>query len=578
MRKNLPVTDIEYHMEEGRPIVSKTDLKGKITYINPYFVEVSGFTEDELIGQPHNLVRHPDMPPEAFDDLWKTLKAGLPWTGMVKNRRKNGDFYWVIANATPVMENGQITGYMSIRSKPTRAQIEAADQLYRRIIAGQARGVAIKQGSVVRTGLAGIPAKIRNMSLSLRIGSAITVMVALFILLGAGGFMNLSGAEAWMVAGGAGLGVLSALWLGFSLHSSVVRPLARATFAARAIAGGDLTNTVESDRSDDMGQLMRALQQMNANLVAVIGDVRSNVTSMSTATKEIAEGNMDLSTRTESQASSLEETASSMEEFSSTVKQNADNAQQASQLVVTATEVATKGGDAVSRVGSTMSDISTSANKIVDIISLIDGIAFQTNILALNAAVEAARAGEQGRGFAVVASEVRNLAQRSAAAAKEIKELIDDSVSKVELGNKIVGEAGQTMTEIIGSVQRVADIMNEIAAASSEQSSGIDQVNRAIGQMDENTQQNAALVEQAASAAASLNEQAMQLSQAVSVFNLGRSQAAPAAAVYRAPPAALKQVAAPAIRRKAAAPALPKRAQAIRLVRNSTNHEEMEEF
>ena len=522
MRKNLPVSNIEYHMDEGRPIVSKTDLKGKITYINPYFVEVSGFTEQELIGAPHNLVRHPEMPPEAFEDLWGTLKAGMSWTGMVKNRRKNGEYYWVVANVTPVIENGQANGYMSIRTKPSRAQIEAADDLYRKIVAGHAKGIAIKQGQAVRTGLAGIFAARKNISTSSRLGIGLGIMIALFIAMAAIGYTQLSGNTALMFAGAGAFGVLSALMLGFSLHSSIVIPLRIATKATRALSGGDLTGTIETTRSDDMGQLLRALQQLNVNLVAVIGDVRANVDSMSAATRDIAAGNLNLSSRTESQASSLEETASSMEEFSSTVKQNAENAQQASKLVVSTTEIATRGSDSVARVGTTMSDISDSANKIVDIISLIDGIAFQTNILALNAAVEAARAGEQGRGFAVVATEVRNLAQRSAGAAKEIKVLIDDSVSKVETGNRIVNEAGQTMTEVLESVQRVATIMNEIAGASREQSTGIDQVNQAITDMDEVTQQNAALVEQAAAAAASLDEQAGQLSQAVSVFKVGR--------------------------------------------------------
>jgi aerotaxis receptor len=316
--------------------------------------------------------------------------------------------------------------------------------------------------------------------------------------------------------------VAGALWMGYSLHVGIVLPLRAATRAARTIAGGDLSGKLETRRSDDMGQLLRALQQMNVNLVAIIGDVRANVASMGVATSEIAAGNMDLSSRTETHASSLEETAASMEEFSATVKQNADSALEANRLVVSASKVAAKGGDAVARVGATMNDISDSANRIAGIIAVIDGIAFQTNILALNAAVEAARAGEQGKGFAVVASEVRSLAQRSAGAAKEIKTLIGDSVKKVELGNCLVSEARQTMTEIMQSVQGVTTIMGEITSASREQSSGIDQVNLAVSHMDKATQQNAALVEQAAAAAASLDEQSVQLSRAVSVFQLSR--------------------------------------------------------
>lgn len=259
---------------------------------------------------------------------------------------------------------------------------------------------------------------------------------------------------------------------------------------------------------------------MNANLVAVVGDVRANVEAIHIGSREIAQGNMDLSSRTEAQASSLEQTAASMEQFVSAVKQNAENAMQGNQLAHSASGVATKGGDVVSHVGTTMDGISGSAKKIVEIISLIDGIAFQTNILALNAAVEAARAGEQGRGFAVVAAEVRNLAQRSAGAAKEIKLLIHDSVEKVDAGSRLVYDATTTMDDIVHSVRRVTDIMAEITAASGEQSQGIDQVNQAITQMDQVTQQNAALVEQAAAAAASLEGQAAKLAEAVSVFKL----------------------------------------------------------
>ncbi|MFZ6656106.1 methyl-accepting chemotaxis protein [Undibacterium sp. TJN19] len=318
--------------------------------------------------------------------------------------------------------------------------------------------------------------------------------------------------------------LLSALAVGvlfaWAITRSITQPLQEALDLSETVAEGDLRSQVVVSGNDEVTSLLQALKNMNDNLASTVGQVRLGTETITVASQEIASGNADLSSRTESQASSLEETASSMEELTSTVRQNADNARQANQLVVSASSVAVKGGAVVGQVVSTMGSIKESSRKIVDIIGVIDGIAFQTNILALNAAVEAARAGEQGRGFAVVAAEVRNLAQRSASAAKEIKSLISDSVDKVDQGSKLVDEAGKTMDEIVTSVQHVADIMSEITAASQEQSSGIEQVNLAITQMDEMTQQNAALVEQAAAAAESMEEQAISLAQAVSVFKL----------------------------------------------------------
>ena len=314
---------------------------------------------------------------------------------------------------------------------------------------------------------------------------------------------------------------LLTVFFAWFITRSITVPLNLAVQVAQKVAAGDLTSNIEVQSKDETGILTQALKDMNDSLKKIVGEVRSGTEAIGSGTKQIASGNADLSQRTEEQASSLEETASSMEELTSTVKQNAENAKQANQLALGASTVAVKGGQVVSEVVTTMSSINESSKKIVDIIGVIDGIAFQTNILALNAAVEAARAGEQGRGFAVVASEVRNLAQRSAAAAKEIKALIGDSVDKVGAGTKLVDEAGKTMEEIVNSVKRVTDIMSEITAASQEQSAGIEQVNQAITQMDEVTQQNAALVEEAAAAAESLEEQAQNLQAAVAIFNIG---------------------------------------------------------
>ena len=345
---------------------------------------------------------------------------------------------------------------------------------------------------------------------------------------------------------------------------SITRPLARALDVANTVAAGDLTSRIEVTSRDETGRLLQALKTMNENLVRTVTTVRTSTETIGTASGEVAAGNLDLSSRTEQQASSLEETASSMEELTSTVKQNADNARQANTLAEAASSVAERGGQVIGEVVGTMERINSSAGKIADIIGVIDGIAFQTNILALNAAVEAARAGEQGRGFAVVATEVRNLAQRSAAAAKEIKGLIGDSTEAVAAGSKLVNDAGATMSEIVDSVRRVTDIMSEITAASSEQTAGIEQINEAVAQMDQVTQQNAALVEQAAAASASMQEQTAKLAEAVSVFRIDGSAAAPVEAsvqpVVRAAPARpalakpATRAAAPAPRKTAAKP------------------------
>jgi methyl-accepting chemotaxis protein len=312
------------------------------------------------------------------------------------------------------------------------------------------------------------------------------------------------------------VGAACALWV----TRSITRPINYALQVARTVASGDLTSQIKASTRDETGQLLHALHDMNESLSQIVGQVRHGTVAIASASGQIATGNMDLSARTESQASALEETASSMEELTSTVKANADNARQADHLANSASSVASRGGEVVSQVVTTMGSINESSRKVVDIIAVIDGIAFQTNILALNAAVEAARAGEQGRGFAVVASEVRNLAARSSSAAKEIKELISSSVEQVDAGARLVAQAGATMEEVVASVQRVTDIVADISLATREQTDGIEQMNTAIMQMDQTTQQNAALVEQAAAAASAMSDQASELERLVARFRL----------------------------------------------------------
>ncbi|KHA79318.1 MULTISPECIES: methyl-accepting chemotaxis protein [Janthinobacterium] len=381
-------------------------------------------------------------------------------------------------------------------------------------------------------------------------------------------------ARASMIALGS-VAVLLGAFVAWIITRSITRPINAAVGVAETVASGDLSSHIVVNSSDETGRLLGALKAMNDSLLGVVAQVRNGTDAISTASSEIAAGNLDLSSRTEEQASSLEETASAMEELTSTVKQNADNARQANQLAKSASEVAVRGGSIVSQVVDTMGTINESSKKIVDIIGVIDGIAFQTNILALNAAVEAARAGEQGRGFAVVATEVRNLAHRSASAAKEIKELIAASVANVDTGSRLVNEAGQTMGDIVDSIVRVTDIMGEITSATHEQTIGIEQINMAIAQMDEVTQQNAALVEEAAAASQSMQEQAGELAHVVGFFKTGNHVAsAPKLAPVRAAPAA------PAIARPAAKPAPARKAVAAAPARrsNAAAESEWEEF
>ena len=519
MRVNLPVSAHEYAFPAGQTLVSTTDLQGRILYCNSMFVEVSGYAKDELLGQPHNMIRHPDMPEEAFRDMWKTISSGTPWSAPVKNRRKDGSFYWVMANVTPLMQGDRPTGYMSVRTEASRDQIRSAEQLYRTMQAEKQAGTLVhvlRQGHVVKN----TPVSLFLRKLRLGPQGKIALCTLLIVLL-SWGAAGLGGHAMTAWAGLAWMGVAGvALAMAAYLHRVTVAPLLDMLRLANRMAAGDLTQTLSTSRSDILGQLQKALSQLNVNLLSIVRDARQESEQMQLSTREIAQGNQDLSSRTEAQASNLQQTAASMEQITGTVRQTAESARQAAVLATQATEVAERSGQAVDGVASTMRQIQAASGRISEITQLIDSIAFQTNILALNAAVEAARAGEQGRGFAVVAAEVRNLSHRTQSAAKEIRQLIDDSASKVSEGHQKTDAAQKTMAESLDLVRRVSSLIGEINGASAEQLSGISQINSAVAQLDTITQQNAALVEENAASAMQLSNQAQTMTEAVQVFRL----------------------------------------------------------
>ena len=515
MRTNLPVTQTELILPPGQTLVSVTDLKGRITYCNPAFIATSGYSRDELLGQPHNIVRHPDMPEEAFRDMWHTVQAGLPWTALVKNRRKNGDFYWVRANATPMKEGDRVTGYLSVRSAPARNEVQAADALYVRMRDEARQGrltLTLHRGRLVRRDL---PGRLAAAFTPGPRGQLIGLQLAAAAAMG-GGFV-------WLpVALAAGLAVATAVGVALATSRLLLRPLDDVLRDALYLSSGDLTHEIAVHAGGVAGDLQQVLSQMAVNMRTVVSDVRDEIVNVKLAVHEIASGNQDLSSRTESQASSLQETAASMEQINGTVQQSAASASQGAQLAGEMAAMAERSHAAVQASATTMEQIAESSSRMAEIIRTIEGVAFQTNILALNAAVEAARAGESGRGFAVVASEVRALAHRTSDAAREIKQLIEQSGERVAVGNAQSHEARDKMAQALQSVNRVGALLGEIASAAREQTTGIAQVNEAVTHLDSVTQQNAAMVEQMAASSQQLNGQIETVLGSLRLFRLSR--------------------------------------------------------
>ena len=525
MRNNQPVIDREYAVKSEDFLISRTNQRGRITYANPAFIDVSGFSREELVGAPHNIVRHPDMPEAAFENLWATLKQGDTWIGLVKNRRKDGRYYWVRAHVTPLVEDGEIAGYVSVRLKADRASIDAAERDYSLLREGRGRRLYLHEGEIRRRGVWSALRRWNPNSVSSRLALlylACAVPLAGAIGLGAYGLSGDQGmpliATALIALGAVGLPVLALLfWL---TARSVLRPLHEAGAFTLQIAAGNLAAKPPRRLSGEMGRLVMGLKLMRRSLGSIVADVNKGIDVVTPASRDIAQGNEDLSSRSEEQATSLQQTASSMEQITATVGQNAENARQASRLSSEASRAVSESGEVMGQVVDTMGRITASSEKMAVIIGTIDSIAFQTNILALNASVEAARAGEHGRGFAVVAGEVRNLAGRSSDAAKQIRDLIDGSGREIDSGAELVRRAEAAIESVVTSVTRVNDIMGDISAASEEQSTGINQINQAVAQMDGVTRHNAERVLASARAAARLEAQVESLTHSIAVFRL----------------------------------------------------------
>ncbi|MBV8500810.1 MAG: PAS domain-containing protein [Paucibacter sp.] len=496
MRVNGPVSGHEFGLKSEQVLVSVTDVKGRIVYCNPSFVEVSGFTEQELLGQPHNIIRHPDMPAEAFRDMWATVASGRPWTAAVKNRRKNGDHYWVRANATPVRRDGHIVGYLSVRTALPRDERDRAEALYARMRAEAEQGALthlLQAGQLRRADSIG---RIRQSlatawqwlgwgGLALLVAAATTISLS----------TTLSAALLWPMA------LLLALGCHVLQRHLTLAPLRRLRDEANVLASGDLIHGVSANLPGVVGEVAIAVQQVAVTTRALIGDISGEVTGLRAVATEIATGNQDLSARTEAQASSLEQTAASMEQINGTVQSTVSSVDEGARRAGQADAAARAGAQAVGQMALTMAQISESSRRISEFNQVIESVAFQTNILALNAAVEAARAGEQGRGFAVVASEVRMLARRTSEAANEIKRLIQESVERVDAGNRQTAATQDRILALADVVKQMHELLHGVSQTSKEQQAGILQVNHAVSHLDGITQQNAAMVEQLAAAA-----------------------------------------------------------------------------
>ena len=521
MRHNGPVTQKEYVLGDDDVLISKTDTRSIITYANQRFIDVSGYDYSELHGGPHNLVRHPDMPPSVFADMWHDLQTGEFWSGLVKNRRKNGDHYWVRANVVPLRENGVLKGYASIRVKPSVEETAHAEAVYRDIRENGGR-YTVRHGRPYRRGILSAVKRIDWRSLTTRSFFTSLVIAALPAGLGVTAWSHMpqtaSLIDKSFVAAGILGGVLTA-WIHWRSGTRLRRSLHQAHDFSLQVAAGNLKAELPAQGVDELGRMLGSLAFMRQSLAALIGDLEHRIGVVEPAVAELARTNESMASRLEQQASSVQETAASSEQISATVGQSAEHAHQASEATFGNVEAVDHAAQVMQALATSMQEITRQADNMAGIVGTIDSIAFQTNILALNASVEAARAGEHGRGFAVVAQEVRKLASESANAAHRVQGLINQARSEIETGKKQASEAEDAMVTIKSASHRVNGLMQEISAAAAEQSQGIEQISKAIGEIDQATQTSAGSMQRYQAATTSLEREVRALAHSAGAFS-----------------------------------------------------------
>ncbi len=512
MKRNTPVTQKEYLLNDGTTLMSTTNTQSHISYANSAFITASGFDESELVGEPHNIIRHPDMPPAAFADMWFTIQQGESWTGLVKNRRHNGDHYWVRANVTPVYQQQKLTGYISVRNIPTRDEISASENLYAQINANKLKGYRFYKGVLIRRGPLSFLSLFKWLTISRRINLALGTAALLIAVLP---FIPL---PALIMSGTT---VILFLLVALFLQLQISRPLKLILTQMQNVVSGRRADYIQLNRVDEIGMLLRLVNQSGLNLNSLVGDVTTQLNGIRKISHRISEQGESLQQRSEETSADLHQTAAAVEEIASAVKQTAETAADAMIRADETSRNAMNSGNIIKQTITMMQSVSRDNRQIVDIISVIDSIAFQTNILALNAAVEAARAGEAGRGFAVVAAEVRHLAQHSASAAKEIKTLIEQNVANVSSGVKRVENTETHLTAMIDNVIQMSTMIKEIGTATQEQTQALTLINESVSRIGVMTHNNTGMVERVTDAACDLSSRSARLQRAVQVFGGG---------------------------------------------------------